>query len=424
MLPVKNGFTLVAILLGGCTHYILPPPPDLAVQDGVSVQDALPVDDLLEIDHAAPDLASVDDLAIPPDMTDPGVTGCTMTGMVPDELRCTGLYDNWATRSIAPTAKGFVPGFELWSDGAKKSRWIQIPAGKKIDVRDLNNWQFPVDTKLWKQFVVNVGGTDKIVETRFLWRTTDTGVVESDWVHTTYVWSADQQSTMRVSNGMNPVPGTASAAAIPNSTTMPYQGYEIPTEAMCVDCHSGSKGFILGLSAVLAAAPEATGVTYAYLQANNLLTDSAATGNELVPATSLQIPGVAVERAALGKFHANCGVCCHNPHIASSPADQRLRINIDDVTKATPATVMTTDAAMTTINVAADANVYPNDGMTWYRIHPTDVGHSAVYYRDGQRDNSAQMPPICTHANYTLMEQITADWINYMTVGNGYPAPL
>ena len=47
---------------------------------------------------------------------------------------------------------------ELWSDGAKKQRWIQLPPGEKIDVADLDNWQFPKGTKLWKQFTVSIGG--------------------------------------------------------------------------------------------------------------------------------------------------------------------------------------------------------------------------------------------------------------------------
>src|SRR4051812_848713 len=32
-------------------------------------------------------------------------------------LRCTGLYDDWETKRVAPGVTEFTPGYVLWSDG-------------------------------------------------------------------------------------------------------------------------------------------------------------------------------------------------------------------------------------------------------------------------------------------------------------------
>ena len=377
---------------------------------------AAPAEDL-----AAPaaDLLVVHDLSTPPDMALPACPpGSTVA---PDELRCTGLYSDWNTRTIAASSRAYAPGFALWSDGAVKSRYLYLPPTTKIDVSDLNDWTFPIGTKLWKEFRVTIGGVPRKVETRFLWKISNTGAASTDWVHTSYAWSADETTATKLSAGMAVVPGTASATAIPGSSTTPYLGYEIPSEAKCAQCHGGRKDFVLSMEGVLMAAPEATGLTYAMLQVGNLLTSSNL--NEDTPASSLQIPGSATERAALGRLHTNCGVCCHNPRIASASTDQRLRIEIDNATKATPASALLTPSVITTVNVAVDpSSVYPV-GPQFYRLRPTDTTRSGIYFRDGQREIQAQMPPLCTHAASDEIEAATAAWLTYMTPAHGYPAP-
>ncbi len=53
-----------------------------------------------------------------------GPWSCVGDAGFPDELRCTGLYADWASRTIAPGVMYFDPAFKLWSDGAAKRRWI------------------------------------------------------------------------------------------------------------------------------------------------------------------------------------------------------------------------------------------------------------------------------------------------------------
>jgi hypothetical protein len=101
---------------------------------------------------------------------------------LPDELRCTGLYSDWTNKIIAPDVMPYTPGVVLWSDGAAKTRWIWLPPGGKIDTTDMDDWVFPVGTKVWKQF--DVGG--KTIETRLIWKQPD-----ASWISAVYRWSAD-----------------------------------------------------------------------------------------------------------------------------------------------------------------------------------------------------------------------------------------
>ena len=117
-----------------------------------------------------------------------GDAGCPTDGAIPDDLSCTGLYGDWATKTIAPEAVAYTPGLVFWSDGAVKSRWIYLPPGGVIDTTDMDNWVFPVGTKIWKQFAL--GG--QIVETRLIWKTCVIGLDVPR-----LPWSADGSSAKR-----------------------------------------------------------------------------------------------------------------------------------------------------------------------------------------------------------------------------------
>src|SRR5262245_24590879 len=54
----------------------------------------------------------------------------------PQKLSETGLYTDFKSRTIDPRYLTFVPRYELWSDGAGKSRWMYLPEGTQIDTTD------------------------------------------------------------------------------------------------------------------------------------------------------------------------------------------------------------------------------------------------------------------------------------------------
>ena len=45
----------------------------------------------------------------------------------------TGLYQPGSTTVVRPGVLAFSPQYPLWSDGARKRRWIALPPGASID---------------------------------------------------------------------------------------------------------------------------------------------------------------------------------------------------------------------------------------------------------------------------------------------------
>src|SRR5262249_25255665 len=131
--------------------------------------------------------------------------GCVepATGL-PDDLFCTGLYADRATKSLSARVMPYTPGVVLWSDGAEKHRFLFLPPGSKIDTSNLDGWKFPVGTKAWKEF--RLGGA--LVETRIFWKRSET-----QWESGTYIWNADGTAILNTS--------------APKGVVLP-NGYEIP----------------------------------------------------------------------------------------------------------------------------------------------------------------------------------------------------
>ena len=190
----------------------------------------------------------------------------TRQAKLPDRLSRTGLYADGDLQQLSRGVEAFTPRFELWSDGAKKQRFISLPAGESIDKSDMNDWKFPVGTQLWKEFSVN----GVRVETRTLRKV---GPGSEDWAAQAYVWLADGSDALAAPQGQSDALGTA---------------HDVPAAGQCLACHGGRKSFVLGYSAVQLGAA--------------------------------RLPGSETDQRALGYLHANCGHC-HNqdrPAAASS----------------------------------------------------------------------------------------------------------
>jgi uncharacterized membrane protein len=190
----------------------------------------------------------------------------TRQSKLPERLSQTGLYQNGDPEQLSAGVEAFSPQFELWSDGAKKRRWLSLPPGHSIDKRDPDNWLFPVGTQLWKEFTVQ----GVRVETRVLRKLGDGN---EDWMAQAYVWLSDGSDAVATPQGASNARGTA---------------HDVPAAGQCLACHGGRKSFVLGYSAVQ--------LGYAIL------------------------PGSETDQHALGYLHANCGHC-HNqdrPRAANS----------------------------------------------------------------------------------------------------------
>jgi mono/diheme cytochrome c family protein len=290
----------------------------------------------------------------------------------PPQLADTGLYADFRTRTLAPGVLPFSPQYPLWTDGAAKRRWIALPEGTAIDARDVDHWEFPIGTRLWKEFAF-----DRPVETRFMERRAD-----GSWSYAAYVWSADGERAVRA-----PDAGVRNVCA-----TADGQGHDVPSAADCRLCHEGTSTPVLGFSALQlssdrdphaphAPASRVDDVTLASLVATGRLANLAATWQRTPPRIAARTPQ---ERAALGYLHGNCSSC----HNAAGPL-QRLNLRFDY-----PLAGAAAAPAITTTLGVASRFVHP---QATARVEPGAPERSVVFHRLAATDALTQMPPFGRH---------------------------
>ena len=199
---------------------------------------------------------------------------------LPARLSETGLWADGA-RAVAVSNRPYRPRFELWSDGARKRRWIRLPHGRTIDTHDMDDWELPPGTTLWKEF----SSSGRRLETRML-RRSEAG----DWAGVAYVWNDEQTDAFAAPQGALDPLGVA---------------HVVPSAGECNACHAGRRSFVLGFSAVQLAhdAPDEEELTLARAVSAGLLSRP--------PIAPIGLVGDDDDHEALGYLHANCGHC-HN----------------------------------------------------------------------------------------------------------------
>jgi hypothetical protein len=215
---------------------------------------------------------------------------------MPATLFDTGLCVDHACTQFSPDVHEYTPQFPLWADTATKRRWIYLPPGTQIDTTDMDHWDFPVGTKLWKEFT-----RDGVrIETRLVMRI-GAGTTVQDWFYASYQWNLTATDTTLAS----PQTGVQNA----NGTM-----HDIPSRTACKGCHENfTPTRILGFGAIqldwVGVNPD--DITLAKLVANNTLTMNPTT----TPVAGVYYPieGSAKVRAGIGYIHANCSHC-HNPN--------------------------------------------------------------------------------------------------------------
>lgn len=281
-------------------------------------------------------------------------------------LWCTGLYRERRSQALAPDVLEFEPAYRLWSDGAQKRRWIRLPPGTAIDTRSMDEWVFPVGTRLWKEFSVD----GRRVETRYLEKRG-----ERDWRRVSFVWDEAEANATERPEGIRGHRGTS---------------YEVPSSEACDVCHSGRIDGVLGFEAVSLAAEGARGLTWSELVARGWVT---ASGPPVPPVPP--VPGNELEKSALGYLHVNCGTACHSPspYSRANFVSVFFRLNVNQL-----GSVAATDTYRTALGYPS-VFLSPVDGRPMKVIAPGDPEHSSAVYRAKVRDErqELQMPPVATH---------------------------
>jgi hypothetical protein len=304
-----------------------------------------------------------------------GVARAADVPALPEHLRDTGLYADASMSRLQPDVLPFSPQYPLWSDGASKRRWIQLPEGTSIDATKPDAWEFPRGTKLWKEF--SHGGR---VETRFIERLAD-----GNWRYASYVWSADgQDAVLAPAAGIRELPVSA-----------PGIRYSIPAQDDCRACHEGAPVPVLGFSALQLSSDLRS------LVAKGALINVSAELLAHPPRIEAANP---TERAALGYLHGNCGHC-HNDDGPLAVLEMSLAQRVG--AKESAGSVLR--------SIVAVPGQFRIAGGT-VRVAPGQPGASVLALRMQSREPLQQMPPLGTSTVDREAMALISQWIESLPI--------
>jgi uncharacterized repeat protein (TIGR03806 family) len=246
------------------------------------------------------------------------------------KLSLTGCVDPTDARKPASSLIPYDVNSPLWSDGAAKLRFLALPDGATIHVKDCarepatcmlasqggttydeGHWILPVGTVLMKSFSF----AGKLIETRLFVRFADL------WYGYSYQWDSGQTDATLVSeNGLNaPIVNDQGAS----------QSWYYPSRNDCLECHNDTVGASLG--------PETRQFnrTFAYpsgVTANQIATlehigvfDAPVTRFPALTDYTRDTAAADLEVRARSYLHANCAIC-HRPDGNYSAIDLRVGV--------------------------------------------------------------------------------------------------
>lgn len=305
----------------------------------------------------------------PPVDDDAGELGPT-TG--PALLSQTGLYSDFASRTLAGDLFTFAPRYEFWADGGKKSRFLSLPAGTKIDTSRIDDFTFPVGTKAFKEFRYD----GKLVETRLLMKVRE-GTGNKSWWQVAYVWKPD---------GSDAVASPLGATAVLGTT------HSVPNQTDCANCHGGVSDVLLGVSAIQLSDP----IT------NPLGALNAAGRLSTAPPAVIEVPGTGVVKDALGYLHGNCGHCHNDESVRlNTQTKMRLRLLVGQSTPEETGAYTTTVGTVMKHTLANDVTDVVVKG---------NPDRSGLWLRMGLRDFYG-MPPAGTQVVDDVGRETVRQWI-------------
>jgi hypothetical protein len=318
----------------------------------------------------------------------------------PPTLRDTGLYSDWATRTVAPDKLPFSPQYPLWTDGARKSRWLYLPKGTFIDGSNPDVWTFPVGTRVWKEFRFGRRAETRLIEH-----------APGGWRYATYAWNDDETEATLVPEG-----GMRYSVPIRDGVR-----HGIPSRADCRACHEAGPVRLLGVSALQLSPDRDPNALHTEPPPSGAIDLTTLVSRGLLRGTPGEVlnppPRVAAasptERAALGYLHSNCGSC----HVATGEL-RSLAFALNYTLNRPPGEPP--PALATAVGQPSRFKV-PDAEEIRERIRRGDPDASVVIARMATRNPLVQMPPLGTRIVDEEAVRLIRRWIAENT---GLHAPV
>jgi glucose/arabinose dehydrogenase len=162
----------------------------------------------------------------------------------PTRLSEAGLFLSLKELKPAPALIPYSVNSPLWSDGARKERWMALPPGARIGLSGEGGWSLPDGSVLVKNFSLDLeegnAASRRRVETRLLIRE------EGEWQGYSYAWNAEETDALLLGAGGLDRPFTIRDPAAPGG--LREQSWHYPSRAECMVCHSRAASFLLGIT--------------------------------------------------------------------------------------------------------------------------------------------------------------------------------
>lgn len=179
----------------------------------------------------------------------------------------------------------------LWSDGARKTRYVFVPPGSKLKYDMASGkLEYPIGTTFIKHFTTETD-PQLPVETRMITLKND-----NQWHFVTYVWADDGSTEVNVR---------------PRKVTKGDKEYRIPSEQECKMCH-GDPGTILGFNLRQLNFDVTEGQNQLALLTKSALFESPL--DELAKVKALDDPqdtNLSINARARAYMDVNCSTCHH-----------------------------------------------------------------------------------------------------------------
>jgi hypothetical protein len=317
-----------------------------------------------------------------------------------DRLSATGCLDSADARKSAASVIPYEVNSPVWSDGADIQRFLALPDGTHIHVKDCSrepdtclpafqggttddegHWQLPVGTVLMQHFLF----ASRFLETRLLIHFPDL------WYGFSYQWNSDQTDALLV-------PENGLTASIVNNSGR-TQIWNFPNRSDCIQCHNNATGGSLGLET---------------RQLDRIMRyPSGVTANEIdsldhIGMFDVQVARMApltdynrdttpanLEGRARSYLHVNCA-SCHRPDGPFSAIDLRIGITL------------------ATMNVCNIDPILGNQAVTGAkRVFPAMPEKSVLLLRMQATDSqTGRMPPLATSVLDTSGIATISAWIS------------
>jgi hypothetical protein len=323
--------------------------------------------------------------------------GCTVPVAENDEpmlLSQTGCVDPSDPTKAAMTLVPYDVNSPLWSDGASKERYISLPTGSKIHVKDCaaepatcqsvdaggtaedeGHWDLPVGATVMKVFLI--GGAR--VESRLLMHVSDTV-----WRGYSFEWNDA---------------GT-DATLLPDKKDKPVgsQSWHYPSRSECLACHTEGAGRSLGPTTPQLNRdydyPDGTMNVIDKFEALGAF-DHSPTRIAAYPSPTGTGP---LEDRARSYLQANCSLC-HRPGSTVMDVDLRFTTAFAD-----------TGLCNQGINASPDDTNLPP-----LRLVPMDPTNSNISFRMHTLNSGYRMPKYASSVVDTAGTMLIDDWINSIT---------